>query len=208
MDNTPIAPETNLTADERTECRWLGAVVALWLAAVAVISSGCATVAPEPVKPAVEAPRVISSAELVAPHAPCRSTVANLKAGAYVIASNADVSAENVETLKLALEHVNGMAGFDVFAWSDYVALAQGVATTETWPDSIAAAARHSNGSCTLMLGNLQIDIVVLAHEAIHCLGVEHDDDRDSLMFPDRIWDRDQALTDETLALLRQMHGE
>lgn len=46
----------------------------------------------------------------------------------------------------------------------------------------------------------------VTLHEACHALGLDHDEIRDSIMFPS-LQDRPQALTDHDEALLRKVYG-
>jgi len=214
MDNTPICPESKLTRDERTECRWMGAVVAVWLIAVATLT-GCSPsprAEPERIQGTHSAPLVYKAEPSVLqstdikpePGAPSLfATVANLKRRAYVFGTD---SPELLETLQLAAQALNKAAGFQVAEVAAATEKADGIATT-TVPEGIYAwTYGYDDGWCEMQLGAAVGDVDTAVHEMLHCLGVGHDNNPESLMYPDAA--PGQKLTTETLDVLHQMHGE
>jgi len=149
------------------------------------------------------------------------SSLADLGAGPYTVGANPDVSPDTVALLQAAIEHANSMAGFEVFRWQPVLLLAQARATTAI-PEklsTLAYAARMADtGQCDLAMGRPSsmeiqdarpgvVDVNTAAHELVHCLGIGHDANPDSLMHARKLRGLAQAMTPETVELLHRMAG-
>ena len=121
-----------------------------------------------------------------------------IAAGTYSSEGDTDLTKEHRATLKHSMDSLNRRAGFKVVRWAKegergLIRMSLGGPTDETWESPGGHYVLHGNGatkewlSCTVQTANtgtLELLYLVLYHEMGHCLGLDHDDYKASIMHP------------------------
>ncbi len=155
-----------------------------------------------------------------APGAPVLyDSVADLSNGPYVFGDDGYLPSGKVAVFLEAVERINAAVGFEALRYEPGNYMATGLYVNEV-PGSatrIAHAFRDGDtGSCYILAGreavmmtvgspHSTIDIDVAMHESLHCLGIGHDDNEESLMFPTRIRSKEQSMDEATKQLIKEM---
>ncbi len=107
-----------------------------------------------------------------------------------------------------AVERLNAELGFEAvdFDPTDYSPAMRGMMVNEPAPAGYFAWTNHYNGNynCAVLIGKLgtkeanrEADVYTAMHEILHCLGIRHVEDREALMYKDRVVGSAKTISDE-----------
>lgn len=155
-----------------------------------------------------------------APGAPVLyDSVADLSKGPYVFGDDGYLPSGKVAVFLEAVERINAAVGFEALRYEPGNYMATGMYVNEL-PEAetrIAHAFRDGDtGSCYILAGreavmmtvgspHRTIDITVAMHESLHCLGIGHDSNTESLMYSERFRNEEQEMTPATVELIKEM---
>lgn len=123
--------------------------------------------------------------------------------GVYRFGDDGYMPEEKREILTEAVSQLNAELGFEAveFAPGDYYA--QGMFANEPAKPGYFAWTFMIGDGCAILVGKLgakeedhQEDVYTVMHELLHCFGVKHNSDHDSLMFKDRVRDSEKTISD------------
>ncbi len=124
----------------------------------------------------------------------------------FTFGAGPEMPAEKVEIIEAAVAQLNDELGFEAVSFTAGDYFTRGQFVDEPAQPGYFAWTNHYNGNYNgaVLIGKLglkeanrEADVYTTMHEMLHCLGIRHVEDREALMYKDRVVGSAKTISDE-----------